>query len=185
MKPTTADHFPAFASVLSSNRTTKNLHRLIFILPLFLLAGCGYHWRSTYREDVRTVAVPIFQNKTFERGSEIALTKAVVNRLELHSPYRVTAHDKADTLLEGEITSINIREVSRDLNTNLPQEKTVTFLIDFRWKDLRTGQILVERRNFQQQTLYYPTLGEAEFNGSQQAIERVALAIVQELEAEW
>ncbi len=160
-------------------------HRILFALLTLTCGGCGYQWKSTYREDIKTVSVPIFTNKTFERGAEVALTKAVVNRLELHSPYKVTNRDKADTILEGEITAVSLKQLSRDLNTDLPQEKQITYLIDFRWKDLRTGRILVERRNFQQQAIYYPTLGEPEYNGSQIAIEKVALAIVQELEADW
>ena len=57
--------------------------------------------------------------------------------------------------------------------------------LDFTWKDLRTGKILVERRRFEQSTTYYPTLGEGQFVGSQQNVERLALAIVQEMQADW
>ena len=32
---------------------------------------------------------------------------------------------------------------------------------------------------------FYPTLGEGRFTGTQQATERLALAIVQELQADW
>src|SRR4051794_24044087 len=87
---------------------------LRFVLLAFVASGCGYsqvggepssgyQWRSLYREDVRTVAVPIFTNKTFRRGVEFQLTKAVVNQLEAKSPYKVVAKDRADTILEGEI----------------------------------------------------------------------------------
>ena len=66
-------------------------------LLLFSLSGCGYTWsdngnsfapqpsvesNSIYRQDVRTVAVPIFTNQTFSRGVEFALSKAIVNHLE-------------------------------------------------------------------------------------------------------
>ena len=57
--------------------------------------------------------------------------------------------------------------------------------INFTWKDQRTGKILVDRRRFEQTTTYYPTLGEGQFVGSQENVERLALAIVQELEADW
>src|SRR5437868_4787436 len=42
----------------------------------------GYKWRSLYREDIQTVAVPIFQNKDFHRGIEFSLTRAVIKQLE-------------------------------------------------------------------------------------------------------
>jgi hypothetical protein len=166
-----------------------------FIL-LFAVAGCGYsrvgdepsngyQWRSLYREDVKTVAVPIFQNKDYTRGVEFALTKSVINELEAHSPYKVVPRERADTVLEGEITSIKRQTVSKDSVTDLPQEQLFIVVVDFTWKDLRTGRILVSRQNFEQDSTYYPTLGEDQFVGNQLAVDRLALAIVQELQADW
>jgi len=66
-------------------------------------AGSGYQWRSLYREDVKTVAVPIFQNKSFRRGVEFQLTQALVQQIEAKSPYKVVPKERADTVLDGEI----------------------------------------------------------------------------------
>lgn len=145
----------------------------------------GYQWRSLYREDVKTVAVGIFQNKAFTQGAEFALTKAIENQLEAHSPYKIVPRDRADTILEGEITAIRRNTVSRDTHTAVPQEQLNIVTVSFVWKNLRTGQILTERRNFEQTTTYYPTLGEGQFVGNQQAVERLAAGIVQELQADW
>jgi hypothetical protein len=167
-----------------------------FLLVFLSLSGCGYtqsgdepsggyKWRSLYREDVRTVAVDTFRNKDYERGVEFSLTKAIINQLEAHSPYKVVPRERADTLLEGEITAVRRNTVSKDTHTAVPQEQLYVVDIDFVWKDLRTGQILVQRRNFEQTTTYYPTLGEGQFVGSQLAAEKLAIAIVQELQADW
>jgi hypothetical protein len=173
----------------------RNVAVIIFV-GLLLICGCGYtrvgdepsggyQWRSLYREDVKTVAIPIFQNRDYTRGVEFTLTKAVVNQLEAHSPYKVVPRERADTILEGEITSVKQQTVSKDSVTDIPQEQLFIMTVDFVWKDLRTGRILVERRNFEQDTTFYPTLGEDEFVGNQQAIDRMALGIVQELQADW
>lgn len=169
-------------------------------LCLLLLTGCGYQtvgsydnspttssykWASLYREDVQTVAVPIFNNKDFRRGTEFSLTEAVVKQLESHTPYRVAPRDRADTILEAEILNVDIPTLTKDVRTNLPQEQLFVMTLNFRWKDLRTGKILVERRNFQQTAPYYSTLGEGPFMGSQQAVEKMAMAIVQEMQADW
>jgi hypothetical protein len=50
---------------------------------------------------------------------------------------------------------------------------------------LRTGRVYVQRKDFRQTAPYYPTLGEGQFVGQQQNVERLALAIVQEMQAEW
>jgi hypothetical protein len=145
----------------------------------------GYQWRSVYRDDVRTVAVPVFGNRTFRRGFELALSKAVVNQLETSTPYKVAPRERADTILEGEIVDTHLRALSADIRTGLPQEQLFIVRVNFTWKDLRTGKILVERRRFEQTTTYYPTLGEGHYVGGQQNVERLAVAIVQELQADW
>lgn len=156
------------------------------------LAGCGYtpmqsdyHWNSLYRPDVHTVAVPIFQSTDYHRGVEFQLTKAVVNQMELHSPYKVVPRERADTILEGEIVSVKVTTLSSDTRSALPQEQLMDVTINFVWKDLRNGRILCERRGFEQTASYFPTLGEGQFTGTQDASERLALAIVQELQTDW
>ena len=170
------------------------LHSALCIL--LSLSGCGYthtgddpsgsyQWRSLYREDVKSVAVPIFTNKTFRRGVEFTLTKAVVTQIEAKSPYKVVPKERADTILEGEIVEIQLRNLSLDSNLAIPQEQLYVLTVDLIWKDLRTGRILMERKNFQQTTTFYPTLGEGEFVGSQQSVEKLALGIAQEMQANW
>jgi hypothetical protein len=168
----------------------------VVLFPL-LLSGCGYskpgdepdnswyQWRSLYREDVRTVAVPIFKNKDYHRGVEFALSKALVNQLEMRTPYKVVDREKADTVLEGEIVSIAIHTVSQDTSSAIPQEQLYDIKVNFTWKDQRSGLILCNRTNFEQTTTFYPTLGEPEFEGSQNGVEKLALGIVQELQADW
>jgi hypothetical protein len=147
--------------------------------------NAGYKWSSLYREDVNTVAVPVFANKDFRRGIEFRLTESVVKQMQVHSPYRVAPRERADTILEGEIVSVDLSTLSRDVRTSIPQEQLYVMTLNFRWKDLRSGRILVERKGYQQTAPFYGPLGEGEFVGSQSAIERLALAIVQELQADW
>src|SRR5208283_3644753 len=107
-----------------------------------------------------TVAVPIFTNKDFRRGVEFQLTEAVKKQIEARAPYKVVARDHADTVLEGQITSINMDTLSRDFQTNLPREQLLKIKLDFMWKDMRTGQVLMQRKGFSKQVVYFPSLGE-------------------------
>jgi hypothetical protein len=171
----------------------------MLITPL-LLCGCGYdsgggsgaassdnayHWSSLYRQDVKTVAVPIFTTNVFSRGVEFRLTKAVVNQLEANTPYKVVPRERAETVLEAEIIRVEVSTVSQDFTNSLPQEQIVNVVVNFTWKDQRNGKMLCERRNFQAAATYYPTLGEDRFVGRQLATERLALSMVQELQADW
>lgn len=144
-----------------------------------------YPWHSLYREDVRTVAVPIFTNRTYVRGLEMQLTKAIGNYMESATPYKIVPREKAETILEGEIVAVSGTTISTDRVSALPQEEMVTVTVNFVWKDLRNGQILTQRKEFKQTTMYYPTLGEGLYVGTQLNAERLAMAIVQSLQAEW
>ena len=148
-------------------------------------SGNGYAWGSTFRKDIKTVAVPAFGTKSFHRGDEIALTQALVAQIESRTPYKVVPAERADTVLEGMVVSVGTGTVSIDNQTALPQESIYTISVDFTWKDLRTGTILVERRNFDQSSTYYPTLGEGRFLGRQSTAESLAASIVDELQGDW
>jgi hypothetical protein len=176
----------------------KQCWRRWITICLGLLAnGCGYNttgdrpqnswyqWKSLYREDVRSVAVPIFKNRSFDRGVEFALSKAVINQIEIRTPYKVMPAQRADTVLDGEIVAVSRRTVSSDSRADIPQEQLYVVRINFVWKDLRSGRILCERRNFEQTATFYPTLAEDQFVGSQQNAEKLAVGIVQEMQGNW
>jgi len=176
-------------------------HVPLLAVAAAMLGGCGYHWsgegagkftpepgyewHGLYREDVKTVAVPIFANKTFRRGVEFDLSRAVIIQLEGRTPYKVAPRERADTILEGEIVNSGVHTLSRSPFNALPQEQLYSITVNFTWKDLRSGKIIVQRHNFEQTASYYPTLGEDQFVGSQENVERMALAIVEELQADW
>lgn len=148
-------------------------------------SGKNYAWGTTFRKDIKTIALPAFGTKAYSRGDEIALTQALIAQIESRTPYKIVPAERADTILEGLVTGVGRGTVSIDNQTALPQEAVYTISCDFTWKDLRSGQILVERRNFDQSTTYYPTLGEGRFIGRQTAAEALAASIVDELQGEW
>jgi hypothetical protein len=101
----------------------------------------GYTTRPNYNTAIRTVRVPLFENRTFRQGVEFDLTRAVIREIEAKTPYKVVSHCNADTELTGKITGIvkNLVNVSQ-LNEIREGEMVVT--VEVIWKDLRTGKIL-------------------------------------------
>src|SRR5439155_23587291 len=109
-----------------------NVNREAWCILALMCLGCGYskpgdpsanswyQWKSLYREDVRSVAVPIFKNKTYERGVEFSLSKSVVNQIEMRTPYKVMPRERADTILDGEILYVTRKTLTRDPNADLP-----------------------------------------------------------------
>ena len=178
---------------------TRGVRSIVGIVATLSVGGCtgysqsgdgspgasGYQWTSLYRQDVRTIAVPIFTNIDFSRGDEFSLTKAIVTQIEQRTPYKVVDREKADTLLEGQITRVRLQNLSAERGSNLPQEQLYGVRVNFTWKDLRTGRVLRERRGFEQSNAFYPVLGEGRQTASLNTTEQLALAIVQELQADW
>ena len=68
---------------------------------LTALPACGYHYAEVYPAGYATVAVPIFENKTFEREVAYDLTEAIIKEIEQRTPYKVADLAHADTLLRG------------------------------------------------------------------------------------
>ena len=174
--------------------------RSLFLMSLFIgTGGCGYQqagvdnanntpgyeWHSLYRQDIQTVAVPVFANRSYRRGLETQLTKSVIQQLEEHSPYKVVSREKADTILECEIVAASTSTLGFDSQSGLPQDQLFTLVVSFTWKNLRTGEILVQRRNFDERANFVPVLGESESVGAADTIQKLALGIVQELQADW
>lgn len=152
------------------------------------LTSCaGYGYAQLYPEGYATVAVPVFENQTFERGVAYDLTEAVIKEIEQRTPYKVADADRADTLLRGTVTGVQRRQLSRTPVGGLPQEIEVEVTIDFEWEDLRRGGTLVSRRGFTSVGRYIPTqpLGEDFSQGRQAAADRAARDVVEAMRSPW
>ncbi len=156
-------------------------HRMM-ILPLAacLIAGCGYQMTDTFPENIRSVSVPIFENLSGQREMEFAVTEALTKEIEHRTPYKVTGTGAADTILQGRVTSVQPRLISRTEIGGLPQEVEVQVLVDFEWKDLRTGKTLRQRIGLARVARYVPTRPASEFDAvaRRKAAQAVAEGIV-------
>ncbi len=158
-------------------------------------AGCatdptaGYTTSSQYRSDINSVAVPIWSRgrKIYRREIETRLTEAIVKRIELDTPYKVTTKSRADTQLRGSIDRVSQRILSTSSSSGLPRELEITFAVSFVWEDLRNGQIITEKKNFNVAATYIPDEDQSEdFGiGSEDLINRLARRIVEQMEQPW
>lgn len=159
---------------------------LAALICLAGLSSCGYSTKPLYQQSVRTVAVPIFGNKTFRRDWEMRLTEAIAKNIEARTPYKIAPEADADTVLTGEIVRIDEVVLTRQYGINLPRETQLTVVVNFVWKDLRSnGRILVERKEFNRSATEILPLNERVTDAEQMAVERVAAAIVDQLQSDW
>lgn len=183
--------------------------RALLALPLAaaLLSACaggpgsGYSFDPIYAEDVRSVAVPIWDNETFYPGAEVELTEAIVKEIQRVTPWAVVRSDTAETSLEGTIRAIQLETLSIDRDAGLVQEQGLRYTVDFAWKDNRTGQYLVRRTDYDGYAAFVPARadafggapagrgtglgGERIQTGQNDVITRLARDIVAELRTAW
>jgi hypothetical protein len=182
------------------SRTSKLAHRLYaaggwgriaFLASAWALTlalcGCGYSGGELYDESVQTVAVPIFENRTFYRGVEFNLTEALTKEIEQRTPYKVVAGASADTILTGTVLTVDKRLLSRDFESGVPQEIQVAIVASFEWKDLRSGQIRRMRSRIEGTGEYIPTkpLSEPLEVARHAAVGELAREIVSAMRDDW
>jgi uncharacterized lipoprotein YmbA len=158
-----------------------------------LLGGCssdprqGYSFEPSFRSDVKTVSVPVWGNNTFYHGLEAKLAQALVAEINKSTPYRVTGTGNAGTVLEGTITSVELRQLSTGRNTGLVQEMSLEVVCDFAWKDNRTGKALTARKNFSVAKSFVPANGARERIevGEDAAVQALARDVIEQMRSGW
>ena len=146
----------------------------------------GYTSRSLYRTDVKTVFVEMFESQSFRREIEFELTRAVCEQLELHSPYKVVSdRSRADTVLYGSIERVAQHALAQQRELDRPVAGEVTLVVVLNWKDLRTGQMLIDAQELRFSGNYAPFLGTGPAAAAREAAHELGIRIAEALEAPW
>ena len=174
---------------IGNRRATARLPFAFCVLQLTfcVVSGCGYHAGELFDTSIQSVAVPIFENRTFYREMEFKLSEALTKQIEQRTPYKVVGEAGADTVLTGTVTRVEKKLLSRQLKTGLPQEVQVVVVASFEWKDLRSGRILRRRTRIQGTGEHIPTLpaGEPFEVARHAAIDELAREIVSVMREDW
>ncbi len=154
------------------------------------LCGCaemaGYSDESLFPRDVSTVCLRMFDNQSFRRGVEYELSDALAKRIELETPYKIVSDpDRADTEISGQIVSIGELALStdRDIGTVLEKEVELVAVVD--WKNLKTGQLLIDHRQVSALASYSEYQKQDFKYASALAANNLARKIVELMERNW
>jgi Lipopolysaccharide-assembly len=165
--------------------------RLTALLACLVMAACsgakGFRAGTTLPSKYRSIAVPIFQNATYDRQVGYQLTEALQKQVQQSSAYAITSEGAADTVLRGKVTKVDIRQISQSLGTGLTEELGVTVTIDWEWVDMRTGRPIVARNGFSSSGVVVASRPQAEplDLARYQAIQRLAEDVVANMQADW
>jgi outer membrane lipopolysaccharide assembly protein LptE/RlpB len=121
------------------------------LLALVLaLGGCGYSFQGTLPSHVKTVAVPIFINRTQQPAVEAVITRAIVDAFATNGRLRVVRPEDADSILEGEVLQYTVGAIAVDPSLNVQQYR-LGVTLNLRMRDVRLNTLLFEQANFSEQ----------------------------------
>jgi len=156
----------------------------------FGLCGCsqlsGYSNKSLFPAGISSVCVEMFENQSFRRGLEYELTDALAKRIEAETPYKIiSSRNRADSVISGQIKSINqsVLSIERQRGTALEQMLEVEVVVN--WKNLRTGELLMDNRPVRASATYSPLLQQSYSYASLLAANNLAEKIVESMETKW
>ena len=161
---------------------------LFSIFAVMLTAGgClkGYSNESLYRNDISTVYVEMFDTSSYRRGVEVDFTDALCKRIELETPYKILSDkNRADSIISGNITITN-STLSLERETGRALENELTVEADFSWKNLRTGELIMENEPASAAVAYSSLLNQGENYSTAQAASRLAKRVVELMQKDW
>jgi hypothetical protein len=181
--------YDARFSILNSQFIIRSATCALMTYALVTVAGCeggGYSNTSLYPEAVGTVYVEMFDNQSFRRGVEYELTDALAKRIEAQTPYKiVTSRDRADTVISGQIVQANESVLTTERQIGRALEKNVELRAVVSWKNLRTGELLIDNRTVSASASYSEWQNQGFAYGSALAANSLAERIVELMEAGW
>ena len=159
---------------------------------LCTLPGCGYTLANGFNRDIKTVAIPIFENATNRRGIEFQLTEAVQKEVAKRTPYRLAKGLEADTRLTGKIVNFR-KDVLGETRYDDPRELQISLMVEVKWEDLRTGQILAQQEiplspdaiPITAQSEMAPEIGQSLATALDDAFHVIARKVVNLMEVPW
>jgi hypothetical protein len=181
--------------VANEGRTIPGRHAAVLglaaVVPVMMaLAGCGgpgrYSNRSLFPDDVRSVYVEMFDNRTFRRGVEYTLSDALAKRIETDTPYRIISDkDRTDSVLSGQLVAVNESILTLERETGRALEKEVVLAAVVNWKNLRTGRIMINNETVTAAASYSDFQSQDFTYASAVAANRLARKIVEVMENNW
>ena len=172
----------------------KALHGLIalpaVLLAVLSVAGCasldGYSNQSLYPDDIASVRLEMFDNRSFRRGAEFTLSTALAKRIEVETPYKiVSSGDRADSVIGGQVVAINEAILTLDRNVARPLEKEVVVTAVVNWKNLNTGRVILNNEPVTASASYSEFQNQTFTYAADLAVNKLAQKIVERMENNW
>lgn len=100
------------------------MRNFLFVMLTILAAGCTYSFRGQTAGDIKSIAIPTFENETTEFGFGERITEELISGFQRDGILRITTEDQADAILRGRIISVEDKPyTARSETQNLTVEE--------------------------------------------------------------
>ncbi len=157
----------------------------LFAVSLLLLLSCGvYSFKGSLAPHLKTVAVPLFENRTAEFGIAEELTDALIDEFTRDNSLKIADRSSADVLIEGVIVRVNDRAGAFDQRERV-QDLKVYITVKIKCVDQVKRQVMWEER-ITQWGSYDPAGGpDARLDGIAEAIDKISQEVLNKTVSGW
>ncbi len=152
---------------------------LAALLGVVLAAGgCGYSLRPSLPGNIKTVHIPVLENKTQEPGIEDFITQALTQALVTSGVARIArSAEEADATLEGSIVEYSLTSLAFDRSANATQYRLQIGLA-LALRDRRSGKVVWQQDRISERA-DFPVAGQVTTTlvREQDAVRRAAVDI--------
>jgi hypothetical protein len=170
-------------------RVVTHLRLLAAASALVLAAGCAtYRFGSSVPEELRTVAVPVFENASGFPEIDAIVTQYVLREFQREGTFKIRRLDDASLKLLGKLSKSAIQPITYDRNYSYrASEYRYTLIAEITLVERGTGKLLLDAVPVKASTTFL-THGDM-LTGMQDAYPRIAKelsrAIVDAVLANW
>ena len=164
------------------NRLVLSASRVSCLATLsLLLAGCaGYRWTSSVPEELRTVAVPVFENRTSSAELGPTASRYVLREFQREGTFSIRRTGDSALEVQGVIVkaSRDPAAFNRGYGSRASEYRyTVTALVSLINKD--TGKVLLDNRRYVAETTFL-TRGD-QLTMQRDAADRIAQELARQI----
>lgn len=159
----------------------KNPVMILVCAAALLSAGCAsYSWKSSVPAEMRTVAVPVFENRTnFSEMGPVA-TQYILREFQREGTFRIKRAGAAAIEVQGAITKVTRNGVDYDRGYGMRASEYRLFVeAEVSLIDKTAGKVLLNNRHYTAETTFL-TQGDL-LTGQRNASFRIAQALARQI----
>ncbi len=159
------------------------MKRTVSWCVFLLLAGCAYRAGFGVPGEPASLAVPVFENKTFYRAIGERFTLALRKEIARRMRVRLCSAKHADMILSGSMEKVSLKVLREDVNS-LPQEVQLMVVVEF---GLRRpdGRVVLQPTRVNRVVTYAVAMGESREVAMERALQDVAREVVFRVAEQW